>query len=90
MSDARAQHNSEMRFFKKAQTYYASALDDCGDIKQSLSHLKKKLEQAKTKVPADKWTRLEGALRSGEITRGKRSTPGDWAAAELRLLRAPR
>jgi hypothetical protein len=88
MSQRHPQHTSEMNFFRKAQTFYDSTLDSCGDIKQSLSHLKKKLDQSGAKVPADKWARLDSALRSGEIVRGKRSTPGDWAEAEIRRLKA--
>jgi hypothetical protein len=88
MSDLRAQHKSEMTFFKNAQTYYDSTLDVCGEIEKSLNTLKKKLAQSGAKLPADKWLRLHSALRTGEITRGKRSTPGDWAAAELKRIRA--
>lgn len=88
MNDNSALRNSEMSFFKKAQTFYDSTLDVSGDIKKSLSHLKKKLNQSGAKVPADKWARLDSALRTGEITRGKKSTPSDWAAAEVRLHKA--
>ena len=77
-----------MTFFRKAQAYYDSALDDCGDIKQSLSHLKKKLTGSGAKISPEKWARLDSALRSGEIVRGKRSTPGDWAEAEVRHIKA--
>ena len=90
MIDTRAQHKSEMKFFKSVQTYYDSTLDDCGNIEKSLSQLKKKLSQSKTKLPPEKWARLDSALRTGEITHGKRSTPGDWAAAEIRVLKAAR
>jgi hypothetical protein len=88
MSNRHPQQTSEMTFFRKAQSFYDSQLDVCGDIQESLSHLKKKLNQSGAKVPADKWARLDSALRSGEIVRGKRSTPGDWADAEIRRLKA--
>ncbi|HVA65555.1 MAG TPA: hypothetical protein VNK24_01360 [Elusimicrobiota bacterium] len=90
MTDTRAQHKFEMEFFKDARTFYASTLDTCGNIEKSLFHLKKKLSQSGTRLSPDKWARLDSALRSGEITHGKRSTPGDWAAAELRALKAAR
>ena len=86
--EIRARHKMEMAFFKDAQALYNSALEECGDIRKSLSVLKKKLGQSKKRVPADKWARLYGALMSGEITRGKRSTPGDWAAQEVKLFKA--
>ena len=82
--EIRAKHNEEMAFFKDAQIRYHAALDECGDIAKSLTHLKKSL----TKLPTDKWIRLSSALRSGEITRGKPSTPGDWAAQELKIFKA--
>jgi hypothetical protein len=88
MSNDRAMRNSEMAFFKRAQTFYDAALDANGDIKKSLSHLKKKLSKSGKGLPADKWARLDSALRSGEITRGKKSTPSDWAAAEVRRHKA--
>ena len=86
--DVRAKYKSEMSFFKNVQKYYNSKLDACGDIQNSLSHLKKKLDQSRNKLSPDKWARLDNALRTGEITRGKKSTPGDWAASELRLCKA--
>ena len=85
---ARVNHKSEMAFFKDAQARYNVALDDCGDIRKSLTHLKKHLEKSGKRLPPPKWARLYGALMSGEITRGKRSTPGDWAAQEAKLLKA--
>ena len=86
--DIRAKHKSEMAFFKDAQTFYNSTLDTCGDIKRSLSTLKKNLDQSGKRLPPAKWARLHGALMSGEITRGKRSTPGDWAIQEVKLFKA--
>lgn len=77
-----------MAFFKDALAHYNSALDECGDIRKSLARLKKKLDKSGKRVPPAKWARLYGALMSGEITRGKRSTPGDWAAQEARIFRA--
>jgi|GEM_PF-2947809 len=88
MSQRHPQHTAEMTFFRKAQDYYAARLESCGDIQQSLSHLKKKLVSTGKNLPADKWARLDSALRSGEIVRGKRSTAGDWAEAEIRRLKA--
>lgn len=87
-TDPRATHKTEMAFFKDALTKYNSALDGCGDIRKSLSLLKKQLEKSGKRIPTAKWARLYGALMSGEITRGKKSTPGDWAAREAQLLRA--
>ena len=87
-SEMRAKYKSEMVFFKNVQTLYNSTLDACGDIQKSLSQLKKKLNQSRGKLAAAKWARLHNALRTGEITRGKRSTPGDWAASELKLFKA--
>ena len=83
-----AVHKAEMAFFKDVQVLYNAALDDCGDIRKSLTHLKKKLDSKGKKLPQAKWARLYGALMSGEITRGKRSTPGDWAAQEVKLFKA--
>ena len=83
--DIRAKHKVEMAFFKDVQALYNSTLDDCGDIRKSLSQLKKQL--AKKKLPPAKWTRLYGALMSGEITPGKKSTPGDWAAQEAKFFK---
>ena len=85
-SEARAKRKLEMAFFKNAQTRYNASLDDCGDIRKSLSLLKKTLERSGKRLPPDKWARLHSALMSGEITRGKRSTPGDWATQEVRLF----
>ncbi|MBI3297378.1 MAG: hypothetical protein HYZ75_04385 [Elusimicrobia bacterium] len=84
---ARARHKSEMAFFKDAQTFYNAALDECGDIRKSLTQLKKQLTQKGKRIEPARWARLYGALMSGEIARGKRSTPGDWAAREAQLLR---
>jgi hypothetical protein len=50
--------------------------------------LKKKLGQSGKRLAPAKWARLYGALMSGEITRGKKSTPGDWAAQEVKLFKA--
>mgnify|MGYP001578565005 CR=1 FL=1 len=85
--EIRAKHKTEMAFFKNVQTIYNSTLDDCGDIRKSLSLLKKKLDQSEKRLPPAKWARLYGALMSGEITRGKKSTPGDWAAQEIKLFK---
>ena len=84
MSDREEKRQSEMVFFKTARTLYVSALDDCGDINKSLAQLKKSLAQSGGKMPAARWARLDSALRTGEIVRGKKSTPGDWAAAEIK------
>lgn len=84
--DTRARHNAELSFFKTVQTRYNAELEDCGDIQQSLTRLKK--APVCKALPPAKWARLYQALRTGEITRGKKSTPGDWAAAEVRLLKA--
>ena len=84
----RAIHKVEMGFFKSAQAFYNSTLDECGDIRISLSRLKKRLDRSGQRLPPAKWARLYEALMSGEITRGKRSTPGDWAAQETRLFKA--
>ena len=81
----RAKHKTEMAFFKDAQARYNSTLDDLCDIRKSLSHLKKHLEKSGKSLPVAKWTRLYGALMSGEIKRGKRSTPGDWAEQEAKF-----
>ena len=86
--EIRVKHKLEMAFFKDAHVLYHSMLDECGDIKKSLSQLKKKLDIPAARIPPAKWTRLHGALMSGEIVRGKRSTPGDWAAQEVRLLKS--
>ncbi|MFI5361416.1 MAG: hypothetical protein ACHQ49_05560 [Elusimicrobiota bacterium] len=86
--EIRVNHQVEMSFFKGAQVRYNSLLDDCGEIKKSLALLKKDLERKGKRLPPEKWERLHGALMSGEITRGKKSTPGDWAAREAKLLRA--
>jgi hypothetical protein len=88
--EIRAKYKSEMAFFKNIQTVYNTALDDCGDIAKSLAGLKKNLNQSRDKLSPDKWMRLHSALRTGEITRGKRSTPGDWATNEIKILRASR
>lgn len=80
--------NVEMAFFKNAQSLYNASLDDCGDIRKSLGQLKKRLAQTKKTLPPAKWARLYDALMSGEITRGKRSTPGDWAAQETKIFKA--
>ena len=89
MSDTQtATRQFEMMFFKKVQTFYNTTLDDCGDIKESLASLKKMLAQSGAKLPKDRWTRLQSALRTGEIIRGKKGTPGDWATEERRALRA--
>ena len=85
--EVHAKHKAEMAFFKNTQVIYNSMLDHCGDIRQSLSLLKKKLDQSSKRLPPEKWTRLHGALMSGEITRGKKSTPGDWAAQEAKFLK---
>ena len=89
MSDNQDKRQSEMAFFKTARTFYVSALDDCGDINKSLAHLKKKLTQSGEKLTSAKWARLDSALRTGEIVRGKRSTPADWAAAESKPANNP-
>ena len=83
-----ALHKTEMAFFKGTQERYLLILDECGDIKQSLARLKKELQGRGKKVSPAKWMRLHAALMSGEITRGKKSTPGDWAAQELKLFKA--
>jgi len=85
--EVRARHKVEMAFFKDAQTRYNSTLDDCGDIRKSLSRLKKQLDPSGKRLPPAKWARLYGALMSGEITRGKKSTPGDWSAQEEKLFK---
>lgn len=82
-----AQRKSEMSFFKDAQVFYHARLDDCGDIRKSLSSLKKHLAESGKGVKPAKWARLYDALMSGEITRGKKSTPGDWATREAKLLK---
>lgn len=87
--EAKARHKAEMVFFKDAQTLYNSTLDDCGNIRTSLSRLKKHLAESGKRLPPPKWARLYSALMSGEIVRGKKCTPGDWAAQEARLLRVP-
>lgn len=84
----RTLHRSEMTFFKSALIVYNAALDDCGDIRISLSRLKRKLDGSGKRLAPDKWARLYSALMSGEVTRGKKSTPGDWAAQEVRLFKA--
>ena len=38
--EVRVNHKTEMTFFKNVQTFYNSTLDRCGDIKESLAHLK--------------------------------------------------
>jgi hypothetical protein len=81
---------TEMAFFKDVKVFYDSTLDHCGDIRKSLSLLKKHLDKSRQRLPPAKWDRLYGALMSGEITPGKRSTPGDWAEREAKLLRGPR
>lgn len=86
--DNRVLHKTEMAFFKNAQELYNSTLDGCGDIRKSLASLKKQLERSGKRIPPAKWDRLYGALMSGEITRGKRSTPGDWAAREAKIFKA--
>lgn len=86
-SKARANHKTEMAFFKGAQTHYNAMLDECGDIRKSLAQLKRKLARSGKRIPPAKWARLYSALMSGEITMGKRSTPGDWAAREARLIK---
>jgi hypothetical protein len=83
-------HKSELAFFKGTQARYLSILDECGDIRKSLALLKKELQARNKKLSASKWTRLHSALMSGEITRGKPSTPGDWAAQEIKLFKAER
>lgn len=88
--EARMRHKTEMAFFKDAQVLYNAQLDSCGDIRKSLTHLKKHLEKTGQSLPPAKWARLYGALMSGEIVRGKKCTPGDWAAEEAKLLQAPR
>ena len=45
-AETRPKHKVEMTFFKNAQIYYNSALEDCGNIRRSLSRLKKKLEES--------------------------------------------
>lgn len=84
-----AKRKAEMAFFKDAQTFYDAALDRCGNIRASLSQLKKRLAKSGKRLPSAKWARLHAALMSGEILIGKRGTPGDWAAREARLLKAP-
>lgn len=84
----RAVHDSEMKFFRNALEFYNASLDECGSIRKSLSLLKKQLDRPGKKMPPAKWDRLYGALMSGEITRGKKSTPGDWAAQEVKLYKA--
>ena len=86
--EVRAKHIVEMAFFKDAQALYNSTLDACGDIRKSLSQLKKQLGRSGKRLPPANWTRLYGALMSGEITRGKKSTPGDWAAQEAKFFKA--
>ena len=86
--EVRARHKAEMVFFDKAKTRYHSTLDECGDIRKSLATLKKHLDGSGQRLPPAKWARLHGALMSGEIERGKRSTPGDWAAQEAKVFKA--
>jgi hypothetical protein len=86
--DIRAKHKAELAFFKNVQTIYNACLDECGDIHKSLSKLKTRLGQGREKLATAKWDRLHSALRTGEITRGKKSTPGDWAEMEVRLYKA--
>lgn len=86
--EVHALHQAEMAFFREAQEIYNATLDECGDIGRSLSLLKKEQDHRKRKVSAAKRARLNAALRSGEIIRGKRSTPGDWAAQEVKLAKS--
>jgi len=81
-------HKTELAFFKDAQIRYLAYLEECGDIRQSLARLKKGLKASDKSLPAPKWERLYKALMTGEITRGKKSTPGDWAAQEVKLFKA--
>lgn len=87
-SEILAKHKAELTFFRDVQVRYDSFLDECGDIRESLARLKKELKDSEKSLPPAKWERLYKALMSGEITRGKKSTAGDWAAQEVKLFKA--